>query len=57
MIRFWREWTVTRKEWRGQIDHLQSGKSCAFIELSELLVFIRSFDIMANENKQDCEGE
>lgn len=55
VIRIWREWTVAREGWRGQIDHVQSGKSCAFLELPELLDFIRSFDIMTGEDKQDSE--
>jgi hypothetical protein len=49
VIRFWREWSVAGPRWRGQVDHLQSGKTARFLDLEELSVIIHSFGIMVRQ--------
>ncbi|MBN1485357.1 MAG: hypothetical protein JXA37_11610 [Chloroflexia bacterium] len=51
VIRFWREWSAGRPQWRGRIEHLQSGQSTAFLDLESMLEFVRSFGIMVGEEK------
>ncbi|NOZ72046.1 MAG: hypothetical protein GXP38_09050 [Chloroflexi bacterium] len=48
VIRFWQEWSAAGPRWRGQIRHVQSDKSAAFLDLDDMLDFIHSFRIMEN---------
>jgi len=52
IVRFWREWSVAGSRWRGRIEHVQSRQSAAFLDLNEMLDFIRGFDAMANDEGQ-----
>lgn len=49
VVRFWREWSVAGPRWRGQVDHLQSGKTARFLDLDELLAIIHSFGVMGRQ--------
>jgi len=46
VVRFWHEWSAAGTRWRGQIRHVQSDKSASFIDMDDMLDFIRSFRIM-----------
>jgi hypothetical protein len=35
--------------WRGQIEHVQSGQSAAFLELEAMLRFLRRFGVEVGE--------
>ena len=48
VLRFWREWSAAGPRWRGRVEHLQSGESATFLGLGALLVFIRRFGVMAD---------
>lgn len=52
VVRFWREWSAAGPQWRGQVDHVQSGKTARFLNLEELLAIIHSFGVMANQAGQ-----
>jgi hypothetical protein len=45
VIRFWREGTDRGPRWRGRIEHVQSGEGSAFLELDEMLRFLRRYGI------------
>jgi hypothetical protein len=46
VIRFWREWTAARGRWRGRIEHVQSGRRADFVELKEMVAFVRDLGMM-----------
>jgi len=46
VVRFWCEWSAAGPRWRGQVDHVQSGKTARFLDLEELAVIIHSFGVM-----------
>ncbi len=48
VIRFWRDWSVTTERWRGRIEHVQSGQRADFVEPEDILRFVRSFGVMAD---------
>jgi len=50
VVRFWQEWSAAGPRWRGQIRHVQSGQSAAFLDLDDVLEFIRRFGAMANSS-------
>ena len=52
VVRFWWEWSVAGPRWRGQIDHVQSGKSAMFLDLQEMLDFLLSFGVMTDDRNQ-----
>jgi hypothetical protein len=43
VVRIWRETGAEHPQWRGRIEHVQSGKQRAFLRLAEMLEFIESF--------------
>ena len=49
VVRFWREWSVAGARWRGRIEHVLSGQRCDFVELEEILEFVRAFGAMADD--------
>ena len=51
VVRFRREWSAAGPRWRGRIEHVQSGESAAFLNLDEMLRFIRRFGAMANDKE------
>jgi len=53
VVRFWQEWSAAGPRWRGQIRHMQSGQSAAFLDLGDMLDFIHSFRIMENTETPD----
>ena len=55
VVRFWREWSVVEERWCGQIEHVQSSESLAFMELAVMVNFIHSFGIMPDEARQEGE--
>ena len=49
VIRLWREWSAGGARWRGRIEHIQSRESTAFVDLDEMLNFLRCFGVMAED--------
>ena len=49
VVRFWREPSAGQARWRGQIEHVQSGQSAAFLDLEAMLRFLRRFGIQADK--------
>jgi hypothetical protein len=50
VLRFWRESLGAGSRWRGRIEHVQSGESAAFGDVSGMLAFLRRFGIAAGEH-------
>jgi hypothetical protein len=48
VVRFRREWSAAGPRWRGWVEHVQSGEDTAFLDLGEMLRFIRQFGAMAD---------
>ena len=48
VVRFWRETSGGELRWRGQIEHVQSGQSTAFLDLDAMLTFLRRFGVEAD---------
>ena len=51
VIRFWREWSRV-PHWRGQITHLESRQSVAFLDLGKMERFIQGLGMMT----EPCSG-
>ncbi len=49
VLRFWCEWSGSGRRWRGRVEDVQTGEGIAFLELQELLDYIRRRGIMASE--------
>jgi hypothetical protein len=49
VVRFWRETSAGEPRWRGQIEHVQSGHSAAFLDVDAMLGFLRRFGVQAGE--------
>ena len=49
VVRFWREASAGSVRWRGQIEHVQSGQSAAFLDLEAMLRFLRRFGVEVGE--------
>ena len=49
VIRFWREWSAAGPRWRGRIEHVQSGRSVAFLRAEEILDFVRRCGVTEGE--------
>jgi hypothetical protein len=45
VVRFWRETSAGQGRWRGQIEHVQSGRRRSFLEMQEMLEFLEGFGI------------
>jgi hypothetical protein len=48
VVRFWHEWSAAGPRWRGQIEHVQSGESATFLDLEQMLDFVRRSGVMAD---------
>jgi hypothetical protein len=46
IVRIWLERSESGSCWRGQIEHLQSRQRCAFLNLEEMVTFIRGYVTM-----------
>jgi hypothetical protein len=46
VLRFWREWSAAETQWRGRIEHVQSGASATFLNLEGMVDFILGMGIM-----------
>jgi hypothetical protein len=49
VVRFRREPSAGQVRWRGQIEHVQSGQSAAFLDLEAMLRFLRRFGMEMGE--------
>jgi hypothetical protein len=47
VVRFWRETSAGEPRWRGQIEHVHSGKRTDFLEIEGLVSFLEGFGIGA----------
>jgi hypothetical protein len=45
VVRFWREWSVAGRQWRGRIEHVQSGDSATFLTWQQMQGFVHGFGI------------
>ncbi len=52
VVRFWQEWTGAGSRWRGWIEHVQSGRSAVFLDPDDMLEFVRSYGVMAEEENR-----
>jgi hypothetical protein len=52
VVRFWQEWSAAGSRWRGHIEHVQSGESAAFLDLDEMLDFVRRIGVMGGNESQ-----
>jgi hypothetical protein len=52
VVRFWREWSVAGAQWRGRIEHVQSGESATFLDLQGILDFFQRLGIMVDSPSQ-----
>jgi hypothetical protein len=57
VVRFWREWSAAEPRWRGRIEHVLSGDNVAFIDLDQMLEFLRRFGVMAEEECTPAQQE
>ena len=57
VVRFWREWSAAEPRWRGRIEHVLSGDTVAFIDLDQMLAFLRRFGVMAEDESEDARAE
>jgi len=56
IVRVWREPSNSASQWRGQIEHVQSGQRCAFLKLSDMLDFMDRFAVLDQGEKEDKLG-
>ena len=49
VVRFWQEWSAAGARWRGRVEHVQSGESAAFLNLDEMLDFVRRIGVMGGD--------
>jgi hypothetical protein len=52
VVRFWRETAADEERWRGRIEHVQSGKSAAFLDFESMLSFLKDFGIELKDRSQ-----
>jgi hypothetical protein len=57
VVRVWREWSAGAGRWRGCIEHVQSGRSAAFVDLGVMLRFLRCFGLGEDDGDQPTMGE
>jgi predicted small metal-binding protein len=48
VLRFWREWSAGETQWRGRIEHVQSGASATFPDLEGMVDFVLGMGVMAD---------
>jgi hypothetical protein len=55
VLRFWREWSAGGTQWRGRIEHVQSGASATFLGLEGVVDFILGIGVMkeASQSEKD----
>jgi len=46
VVRFWREWSVAGGQWRGRIEHVQSGEGATFLTWQQMQGFLRALGIV-----------
>lgn len=51
VVRFWRETSAGNLRWRGQIEHVQSGQSAAFLDVGAMLRFLHRFGVEADVSR------
>lgn len=51
VLRFQRETTAGEARWRGNIEHVPSGESMAFMDFETMLRFLQGFGIQAGDQK------
>jgi hypothetical protein len=44
-----REWSAAGQRWRGWVEHVQSGEDAAFLDLDDMLRFIRQCGALADD--------
>lgn len=49
VVRLWHEWTAEGPRWRGRIEHLQSGEATAFVEVEEMVRFLRRLGLWSDD--------
>jgi hypothetical protein len=49
VLRFWRDWTASGGQWRGRIDHLQSGQAVAFLSWQQIVGFVELCGILVED--------
>jgi hypothetical protein len=49
VVRFWRETSAGELRWRGQIEHVQSSQSTAFLDMNSMLGFLHRFGVGADD--------
>jgi len=57
IVRFWRDGSTEESRWRGQIQHVQSGESAAFLSPEGMLDFVQGVGVMVGDRKQPGAGE
>jgi hypothetical protein len=57
VVRFWRETLAGEPRWRGQIEHVQSGQSAAFLDLDAMLRFLHRFGVDADVSRLPAADE
>ena len=57
VVRFWQEWSATGSRWRGRIEHVQSQESATFLDLNEMLRFVRSVGVMQGNESRPAREE
>jgi len=57
VARFWREWSAAGSRWRGRIEHVQSRESATFLDLNEMLRFVRSVGVMRGDESRSAKKE
>jgi len=48
VVRFWRERSREGAQWRGRIEHVQTGENAAFLDLDGLVEFFRRSGFMSD---------
>ena len=52
IIRFWWDGSGDVSRWRGQIRHVQSGESAAFLNMEGMLGFVRDIGVAVSNLEQ-----
>jgi hypothetical protein len=57
VVRFRWEWSAAGTRWRGQIEHVQSGKKATFLDLGTMLEFICRFVAVLDDGCRSAEND
>ena len=52
VVRFRCEWSGGEPQWRGHIEHVQSGEGAYFLDWEKMLAFIRRYDAVMGDVHQ-----